>query len=381
MKYLLAISYFAAFAVFLRIAVRYNFSALIYGMVSLALICLAAFANDSFGLIQEKVASFVSYDMYKGLDFQLGFVVQYVLAWIPLNIFDYEYVAHGLNMGMQAFTFMLGAKYIFNLKPSWLLLVFMIFPSYYHYAIFGLRDPLINLIATFIVIGALHFDKRMFLLLCLLLAAVSVGIRPEFSMIIAGFAMLREFIDSSGRRRVVVGVLGLVGLYGALLVMPAAFGLPTSFNPVQNIESMTQFNELRNARRLGEDGSGSHILGGTLYSYPFIARYPIQVAASFLAPLPFDIRGNLDLIAFAESLLFCGVAFLALFLHQRNYKATLLFFFGVTFIMLQAIFAINYGNILRIRYPSLIFFLAAIVAATQNYTAKPKRSQRRRVRR
>jgi len=329
-------------------------------------------------LIEEKVASFVSYDMYKGFAFQLGFLVQYVLAWIPLTLLDDEYVAHGLNIGLQAFIFMLGARYIFNLKPSVKLLIFMLFPSYYHYAIFGLRDPLINLVATTIAIGALHLNKRDFILLCLSMSVLSIGIRPEFSLIIVGFAILREFFDSTGRRRFFIGFCALGGLYAALSIMPIAFGLPSSGNPVQNIDTMTQFNELRNARRLGEYGSGSHILSGTLYSYPFLVRYPIQVAGSFLAPLPIDIRGSLDLIAFAESLIFCAVVLWAIKVHTKNERATLLFWCGMVYMLLQAIFAINYGNILRIRYPSLVFFLTAIVAAETLKVIRPKESQSKR---
>jgi len=377
-KYLLAITYFVIFSSLLRIFVRYNMSTYGFGIICLLVVCAASVFNDSSGLIEEKFASFVAYDMYKGFDFQLGFFVQYALTWIPFQLLDEEYVAHGLNIGLQAFIFMIGARYIFNLKPSLKLVIFMLFPSYYHYAIFGLRDPLINLVTIAIAIGALQLDKRQFILLCLSMSVLTIGIRAEFSLIILGFALLREFIDSAGKRRVLIGMCALIGLYGALSIMPIAFGLPISGNPLQNIETMTQFNELRNARRLGEDGSGSHILGGTLFSYPFLIRYPIQVAGSFLAPLPFELRGSLDLIAFAESLAFCGVSLWAAAVHRKNERASILFWCGMMYMLLQAIFAINYGNILRIRYPCLVLFLAAIVAAESVFYNKSMENRVRR---
>ena len=365
MKYVLAISYFTLFCVVLRTVRPLTATMLVYGAAMLFLLGTASALNDSTGLIDEKVASFVSYDMFKGGQFQTTFFIQYLLAWIPFEILDYEYTAHGLNIGLQAFIFMLGAVLIFDLKPGWKLLAFSLFPSYFHYAIFGLRDPLINLLAVTIAAGALKLKPRQFILLCAGASVVSLGIRPEFSLIIAGFGVLGLFFSAKPKQQVVIALLSLATLYGALLVMPLAFGLPSTGSVDGNIELMTRFNELRNERRLGEYGSGSHMLGGALYSYPFPVRYPIQVAGSFLAPLPMDIRRGFDILAFAESLMFCLIVVLAARKHRVNEPATLLFWCGIAYMLLQAIFAINYGNVLRVRYPCLIFFLTSLVAADQ----------------
>lgn len=362
MKYLIAGGYFCFFCAALYIFGRINIRSLIYGLVMLTALILFSVFNDSSAFIDEKVASFVSYDMYKEGRFTLTFFVQYILAWIPIAVLDYEYSAHGLNIGMQAFVFMLGAQYLFGVKASWQLFLFSMFPSYYHYAIFGLRDPLINFVAVIVAIGALNLGRQQFVLLCMGLSILSIGIRPEFSLIIAGFAGLRLFFGGTRKQKIVIGIVGLAGIYAALLVMPLAFGIGTTGSAAGNIEAMISFNELRNARRLGGDGSGSHILGGSLFSYPFPVRYPIQAVASFVAPLPFEIRGQLDLLAFGESTIFCFVAALALRAAWKHPEARLLFACAMAYMLLQALFAFNYGNVLRVRYPALVFFLATTVA-------------------
>jgi len=167
------------------------------------------------------------------------------------------------------------------------------------------------------------------------------------------------FYSTKWQRFALIMMSGFV-IYAALLVLPLAFGLPSTGSALNNINAMVQFNEFRSGRHLGEDGSGSHILGGQLFSYPFLIRYPIQIVVSFVAPLPFEIRGGLGAIAFIESMLFCFVAYLGLSAARVDRTARFLFFCGLIYICLQALFAFNYGNLLRVRYPSYIFFFAAI---------------------
>lgn len=377
MTYFIAVIYFIIFCIVLRIFDRVNPKALMMGIMSLIALIVMSEYNGQTGLIEEKVASFVSYDMFKGGDFQIPFLVQYIFAYVPFALLDYEYSAHGMNMGIQAFSFLLGVQYVFKGKIHWLLPVFMLFPSYFHYSIFGLRDPMISLVTLLIVISAINTDKKRFVQICIAFAVVSIGLRPEFSMIILGFAGVRLFVDASKRQRIFIFILGLIGLYGLLLVMPIAFGLSSTGSAINNVDLMVQFNELRANRRLGQEyGDGSHILGGQLYSYDFLVRYPIQVLASFVAPLPVDIRGALDLLAFGESVLFCFIVFLAAKKARLNRTALVLFLCGAAYMVLQAIFAANYGNILRVRYPAFIFFLAASVSSGALSSIPRKRVRR-----
>ena len=326
----------------------------------LLVLSLVSILNNETGFIAEKVASFAAYDIYQGTNFTLGFFVQYILLWIPFELFDDKYAAHGLNMGLQAFTFMLGARFVFNMKSSWMLALFTLFPSYYHYSIFGLRDPLINLVVVLVVIAAMRQNTKQFVITCMALSVLSIGIRAELSMILMGFAGIKMYFDVSGAKRLLLILAGIAALYVALLILPLAFGVPSTGSVAGNIDSMVQFNELRNERRLGEYGSGSHILGGALYGYQFGVRYPVQIGASFLAPLPVDIRSSLDALALFESVLFIFAAFCGYKAARLNQTSLILFCCGIAYMLLQAIFAINYGNILRVRYPCLIIFLCLL---------------------
>ena len=379
MTYFIAVTYFLILCMLLRAVDRLDPRSFMMGIGTLFLLVLFSEMNGQIGLIEEKVASFVSYDMYKGESIQVPFLLQYILAYIPFALLDYEYSAHGMNMGIQAFSFLLGVQYVFRGKLNWVLAIFLLFPSYYHYAIFGLRDPIINLVSLLIVVSAIKATKFQFVFICVFFAAIAIALRPEFSMIILGFAGVRLFVDAKSKQKITIFILGLVGLYVMLLVMPIAFGISSTGSAVGNIDLLVQFNELRANRRLGtEYGDGSHILGGILYSFDFYQRYPIQVAASFVAPLPVDIRGSLDILAFAESVIFCFVVFIALRRARDNRLAMILFLCGAAYMLLQAIFAANYGNILRVRYPAFIFFLAAAVVVENNY--RPDLYSRRKIR-
>jgi len=381
MIYVLALIYFSIGIACTAFVGRISLKPLMIGASFLLLICIFSVLNTTYGMIDEKVASFLSYDAYKNNRFNLTFFVQYLITWIPNALLDFQYTAHSLNIGLQAFIFFLAAQYLFKTSNTkWQLLALLIFPSYYHYAIFGLRDPLIALTTLIIVIGAIRLSSARFVYLCLILSVINIGIRPEFSLIIVGFGVLRLFFLASRRTKYVIAVAAVCALYGALLLMPLAFGIQNTGTVNGNIENMVLFNELRNERRLGGDGGGSHILGGNLFQYPMIVRYPIQLASSFIAPLPFEIKGALGYLAFAESLLFAFVAVMAFRMAKLNSTSLFLFCCGFGFMALQAFFAINYGNILRIRYPAFIFFLAATLPLEYKYS-RPKLRKSRNMRR
>jgi len=363
MKYAIAFCYFATFCTLLRFFGRFENRSIFYGVAMLCALSMFAVLNDMTGLILEKGASFISYDMFKGDALLTTFYLQYLLAWIPFQLLDYEYTAHGMNIGLQAFTFLLAAQYIFGMKTSWKLLAFSLVPSYFHYSIFGLRDPLINLIVTTIAIAAMRLDAKQFVYLCLVSALMCMAVRPELSLIILGFACLRVYFDATKWQRVTLILLSGFVVYASLIVLPLAFGLSSTGSALNNIDVMVQFNEIRSERHVGTDGSGSHILNGQLFTYPFLVRYPIQIFVSFVSPLPSEIRGMLGAIAFAESILLCFVAYLAASAARTDSTARFLFFCGLIYIFLQALFAFNYGNLLRVRYPSFIFFFGAIACS------------------
>lgn len=364
MKYALALAYFSTFVGFTSLVFKIKLRAIGIGCVCLLMLFSISLLNDTFGFIEEKVASFVSFDMYQGHVNTQTFLVQYFLAYVPFTLFQYEYTAHALNMGLQGFIFVLGMQYIFYDKPGRWIYLFLLFPAYYNFSIFGLRDPLVNLICTLLVITVLARKKsEVFPVVCILMSFIALGIRPEFSVMLIGFVGIYLYTISSRYQRLAILIVGSVAFYYALLFLPLAFGIRSTGSALRNIEIIAQFNELRHDRRIGGDGSGSHILDGALYSFPMIFRYPIQVASSFIAPLPFEIRGGAFVFAFIESLVFSFTAFFAAKRCTSNPQSLLLFSCGMLYMLLQALFAINYGNILRIRYPCYIFFLGSIVSA------------------
>lgn len=364
MKISLSFSYFLIFSLLSNAWRPLSKNSVLCGFLTFLLLLIFALVNDITGAIPEKVASFVAYEMFRGEIYQTNFLLQYALAYIPMALFDYEYSAHALNIAMQAWLFMFASQHIFKNKIDWKLIAFLLYPSYYHYSIFGLRDPMINMVSTLVVIAVISSNLRGITIMCIFLGLLSLVIRPEYSMILIGFIGLLYFFDASVKGKIFLIMVGFVGLYMMLLLLPLAFGFPSTGSAMGNIEAMSVFNESRALRHEGtEYGAGSHILGGGLYGLDFHLRYPIQLAASFLAPLPTDIRGGFDIFAFVESLGFCAIVLLAAKRRNLNPRTRFLFWAGMMYMGLQAIFAINYGNILRVRYPGFLFFIGALVCA------------------
>jgi len=374
MKFSIALGYFVLFSAVLHLIKPIGSKYILCGFAALLVISGFAIFNDFTGIIDEKFASFVSYDMFHGASTIPAFYLQYLLTYIPHLLFDYAYTAHGFNIGLQAFSFMLVIKYVFRGNKNWLLYVFLIYPSYYHYSIFGLRDTLISFVTILIVLSVLYLDQKKFYFICILLAFVCSMIRPELSVMILGFGCITLYMRAKSKYRPVIVLFAFAGLYLSLLVMPLAFGIQGTGSALGNIELLSDFNLSRGTRNLDAYIGGSHLLGGKIYNYNFLIRYPIQIAASIVTPLPFEIRGTLDYLAFAESMLFCSAVFVAWRGSKHNRIAKTLFLFGIAYILLQALFAANYGNILRVRYPGLIFFVGSI-AATYNYPP-PRRKQK-----
>ena len=362
MLYGIAFVYLLFFLGILNYITPLDFRAVLTSLVCFFLLSVASLINNEFSIIEEKVASFVSYNNYIGLSNTLTFKVQYFLAYIPFALFDFKYSAHALNIGLQSFTFAVGVHFIFFNRPKVWMFIFIFFPAYYHYALFGLRDPLISILTVMIAIIIIYHNQKPWVITLSLLsmAVLAVGIRPEFAVMIFGFLGIYYYFRLAGVKRGLLVLAGLVSLYVVLLFLPLAFGLHPSGNIDSNIQQIIAFNESRNDRRLGGDGSGSHILGGALFSYPFYIRYPIQVLTNFVSPLPWEIRNVLTLLSFLESIVFSVVAYLAFRSRHYSPEARLLFLFGITYILVTAIFSFNYGNNLRIRYPCFVLFLSCV---------------------
>jgi len=337
----------------------------------------ASIINTYYQFIDEKIASFVSYNMHTKGTFSLSFYVQYLLSLPMYKIMGNEYTSHSLNAVIHAITILSIYRFIFQKKFTWLFVVVLLFPSYYHYSIFGLRDPLVNLVMTFFVIYTLKFSAIKSDVLIILLALISIGIRPELSVILLSFIWLRHFLTWRLKTKIILVLISIPLMYIILLQLPKTLGIKTTATSVNHsLELVSEFNEARYNRRLDGGGSGSHILAGKLFDYSFVERYPIQLLASFISPLPFEIKNKLHLLSFLESILFTLIAIIAFQKSRNNRMARYLFYCGMIYILSQAIFASNYGNVVRLRYPVFILFVSSIYFSKFGNigTSKPKPS-------
>ena len=330
-------------------------------MVGFITLLTLAVLNANYEFVEEKVASFISYSIHNGDSNSVAFRLQYYINLPALWLFNDPYSAHATNIAIQTFCFLLAFQYILPKKGvRWLEICILIYPAYYHYSIFGLRDPYINLIATVFVILAIK-NKRSFVVIGgILLSFISLLARPEFSVILLSFVGLYFYLGLNKKHKLIVAMLYLCIIAVGANYLPYAFGVTPRGNISDNIEQIAEFNELRNARRIDSDGGGSAILGGRLFEYPLVVRYPIQVISSFISPLPFEIKSPVLFIGFMESLLFTWVAYTSWKKSKGSFNARYIFYCALLYMLLQAFFAMNYGNNLRIRYPSYIIFIGAI---------------------
>ena len=83
MRYIIGILYILVFLGALNFFDRIRLREFSVGLFAFAILCLLSVLNVEYGLIEEKVASFVSYNIHRGLSDALTFKVQYFLAYIP----------------------------------------------------------------------------------------------------------------------------------------------------------------------------------------------------------------------------------------------------------------------------------------------------------
>jgi hypothetical protein len=369
-RVLISLAYVLIFILGVLAITRLSVRHLGLAMFSFVLLTLFAMLNARFVVIDEKVASFISYRIWLGEANTLTFKLQYWLSLPAFNASGDPYAAHGVNIAVQALCFLLAMRFILTTQaPTVIIVALILFPSYYHYSIFGLRDPYINLLCTLFVILAIQDDLKKLIVGGILLGILAVFARPEFAIILMSLVALRIFQRMTPAQKILSVIGYLAAAYVGLLYMPLAFGLVPRGDVSANIEQLVGFNEARQERRLGGDGggSGSHILGGALYTLPFFLRYPVQLVASFVAPLPHEISGIMQVLGFVESMLFCAVTFLAWRNSRHSDVARYLFWCGFFYMALQAVFAINYGNLLRMRYPAYIFFIGAWAVGVISY--------------
>lgn len=226
-------------------------------------------------------------------------------------------------------------------------LVFFI-PSIVYFSMFGLRDPLIFLslffLAKLYLVGKSQSGSFYFAICILGISRPELMIFPV-ALIVGGWAYC------SNRW---VGILYLC--LACILIMPLLGMIPGLLGirgAEFSLDLINDFAHSRYERHAGDsDGGGSHILGGTLFQLSFFQRFPIQIAAFFLNPLPMDFRNFIMLIPLIDSIMFFvflrGIWISDVLRKDRG--VVIIFALFLTIVMLS-FFATNYGNLFRLRYP------------------------------
>ncbi len=337
----------------------------INGMIifSMSLLLLFFFStiNASFNFIEDKVASDVAYRMYDTGSFTLTFYLQYLLAYVGFVLANDTHVTFGLNIVLQSYFFLLAYETLIKKckMQLFLLILLLLFPSFYHYSIFGLRDPLVNLLSLFFILLSIKPMTFPVVLGYLLLLLSCIFSRPELCIIFLVLIGLRLFLISSLFIKALLVGVSIVALNFALYGAMSTLGIKgANMNIVENIEKLNKFNEARNNRRVGGEGGGSAVLGGKLFQLPFYQRYPVQISATILVPLPHEFRGVTSWLGLLDSMFFISAIIMAL-KFRDNKRSTYFLLCGIIYLLIIALFTMNYGNTLRMRYPIFIFFFAS----------------------
>ncbi|MEM9566283.1 MAG: hypothetical protein AAGA93_26925 [Actinomycetota bacterium] len=333
-------------------------------------VALAA-ANLESGLFEQKFASEIAFQQFKGLERTVDTSTFGVLALLSAPAFlvvDSWEATIGTNIGLVAAVF----AYVHRVDARLSLL--MLAPAVLNFSIFALRDPLIGacFLGLTLLMSAPALTRRG--------AAVGLGAalavtRPESALVVAAVwcgRLVRQ--QRLIRYRLIAVPFVLAGILAALYLAPRAIGFNRNVFGADLFELLDTF-AVRRGQRFdgGDDGGGSNILGGAIVDLPLAIRYPIQLLTVFVLPLPFEIRSLTMALAFVDSIVFITVV--ARLLRTRHWISISLL--GV-YVASIAFFAVNYGNLFRLRMPAYFIVLGGLLAV-RIWDRSPGRAERRSV--
>jgi hypothetical protein len=225
-----------------------------------------------------------------------------------------------------------------------------------NFAVFSLRDPIIAALAF---AGALHFMNPSLTRRIgsqAVLSGMYLMIRPE--NVAVTLAALGTDLVRRNRKKAWVLIAAPIVLLAAILllpIIPRLLGISFSGSIFDLPLAISNFYEAR-ANRWGDDfGGSSNIMGGRLTDFPFFIRFPIQLTAFFIMPLPFELDNAALAVAAVDSIFFCVLAYK---LHKTKNMPILVLFW--TYAILVALFLNNYGNGFRLRLPAYAIILAGL---------------------
>jgi hypothetical protein len=298
----------------------------------------------------SKFANFVAYENITGEINIPTFYLNSILLYPIYFFIKSKEIVFGLNAFLSFLVSLIAynSTKVKSNKKHYLSLNFLLaalfIPNIY-YSFFGLRDQLILIILYFLSKSFIHKNINSIVILSLLI----IVIRPEL-IILVGLFFLWEFLSNKSNTTKIIYLVFIV--VSGFLLFPY-LGYLLGIGIIDDPAELIKFSENRYLRHASEiAGGGSHILGGNLFSLNFFQRFPLQLLAFFINPLPIDFKNISYLVPFIDSLVF--IYFFRKFINIKNNnsnKFTNLFLAFISLIIILSIFNSNYGNLFRLRYP------------------------------
>lgn len=339
---------------------------------AITILSLTASVNYQAGIIPQKVASEIAYDIFKGdrpWGYDQTFTVYSLITFPAFALTDSWLSSIGASIGAWA-----SAIYLLYDKLGSRFRLFLFAPAILNFSIFALRDTVFGILLGATTYEMTREDRLRPIRIFLPFVCLAVT-RPESAIAILGafaFSRYRATDRSSYIRPVKLAAL-FGGAVAATQIIPRALGFRQSFGFFSFPSRLLAFFEDRATRNedVEQAASNSNILRGALARMPFPIRFPLQLCAFFVLPFPFEIRSFALALAFLDSLVFITMTKRVWSLSSERHRTLV-----ISYIASVSFFAANYGNLLRLRMPVYFMFMAIVVASNRreyliDRTAKP----------
>jgi len=312
---------------------------------------VVASLNYELQIFEQKAASEIAFEIHQAgayLTDLPSFALQAIVNAPAFELSGSWEAAIGTNAGLAALIFF--ACDVRDRRA----IAFILTPAVINFSMFALRDPLIGVTMFLFTLTALQSSGRRRTLGLIAVAVATYFTRAEnliIELVAVSLILYRGSKKWTVRTFTVPGIF--VALFGALRFGPRLLGVQGSYTVSQAPLILENFFERRANRGSIEAGNTSAILGGRLPSMAFPIRFPVQLVAFLILPLPFEIRTLPLLLAAVDSIILLWL------LHRRRHlvhRDALLI--AAVFVAISALFASNYGNSFRLRLP-VYYILAA----------------------
>ncbi len=333
-----------------------------FSVIYLLILLALAVVNFELNLIEQKFASTFAYERYLGIETHINgnFLFQ---AWVSSLAY---FLTHSwqASIGVNLALFAGLALLMDRLRFVYILL--FLSPAIVHISIFALRDVIMAATMFFFCLYVLA-QKRPNILVVIFMLVILYMQRPELIGVILityGAIYFREFSVVQKTALIIFLVLCIVLV---LPKLPILLGLPAASSILTLPDVLLTFSQARADRWTNTDGSDTAILSGGLTAIPFLLRYPIQVFAFFISPLPIDFKGFSSLVFAIDSVIFVWILRKFWKLADRRHKI-----FLMVYILTSAFFMANYGNLFRVRMPCYLIMFSGFLVYYRSLPENPE---------